>query len=362
MELSMVTAIVRREKLGAVEAALQELGVRGISVSKVKGYGDYHNFFATDQMVDNVRIEIFTRASGQALAERLQGEIARTTIRRFPDGESYVRIDTPLAGRHVVIACTLHEPDSKILPLVFAAATAKELGASEVGLVAPYLAYMRQDKRFMDGESITSVQFAKLLSQYIDWIVTVDPHLHRRTSLDEIHSIPNAVIHAAPLLAKWIREHVRSPVLIGPDSESAQWVSEVARDAEAPWLVLEKVRRGDRDVTVSVPDPEAVRGRTPVLVDDIISTARTMIAAVRHLTDEGMAAPVCVGVHAVFAARAYADLMSAGAARVVTTNTISHASNRIDVMPRIADALSRVSATLRPPSYDESKPASRNRA
>lgn len=61
MELSVVTAIVRREKLGAVEAALQELGVRGISVSKVKGYGDYHNFFAVDQMVDNVRIEIFTR-------------------------------------------------------------------------------------------------------------------------------------------------------------------------------------------------------------------------------------------------------------------------------------------------------------
>lgn len=288
-------------------------------------------------------------APGQALADRLLGELATTTIRRFPDGESYVRIDTPLADRQVVVACTLHEPDSKILPLVFAAATAKELGAREVGLAAPYLAYMRQDKRFMDGESITSVQFARLLSQYVDWIVTVDPHLHRRASLDEIYSIPNAVVHAAPLLAKWIREHVPSPILIGPDSESEQWVSEVARDAAAPWIVLQKVRRGDRDVSVSVPEPQKVRGRTPVLVDDIISTARTMIAAVRHLRGNGMSAPVCVGVHAVFAAQAHSELLSAGAARVVTTNTIPHASNAIDVMPSIADTLSRVSEILRPP-------------
>lgn len=301
-------------------------------------------------------------APGQALAEGLQGQIAGTSIRRFPDGESYVRIDTPLAGRHVVIACTLHEPDFKILPLVFTAATAKELGAREVGLAAPYLAYMRQDKRFMDGESVTSIHFARLISRYVDWIVTVDPHLHRRRSLDEIYSIPNAVVHAAPMLADWIRGNVRSPVLIGPDSESAQWVSQVAQDAEAPWLVLEKVRRGDRDVAVSVPDPDAVRGRTPVLVDDIISTARTMIAAVRHLTGNGMAAPVCVGVHAVFAAQAHSELLSAGAARVVTTNTIPHASNAIDVMPRIAQALSMVSATLRPPHDGESELPSRSRA
>ena len=301
-------------------------------------------------------------AAAGALAENLKGEIARLNVRRFPDGESYVRIETPLAQRPVVLACTLHEPDPKVLPLVFTAATTKELGASEIGLVAPYLAYMRQDKRFMDGESITSIHFAKLISQYVDWLVTVDPHLHRRTSLDEIYSIPNAVVHAAPMLAEWIRKNVQSPVLIGPDSESAQWVSQVARNANAPWIVLEKVRRGDRDVSVSVPDLEAVRGRTPVLVDDIISTARTMIAAVRHLTGNGMAAPVCVGVHAVFAARAYADLMSAGAARVVTTNTIPHASNVINIVSDIASAVAGMSRAVRGSDHHSSTSASRERA
>ena len=274
------------------------------------------------------------------LAAKLQAEVGRMTVRRFPDGESYVRIETPVDGRNVVLACGLHNPDSKIPALLFAASTARELGAARVGLVAPYLAYMRQDKRFNEGESITSVHFAKLISRYIDWLIAVDPHLHRRTSLDDIYSVPSIVVHAAPLLAQWIRANVDSPVLIGPDSESEQWVSEVASGANAPWLVLEKIRRGDRDVSVSIPDTAALRGRTPVLVDDIISTARTMMAAVLHLTGQGLAAPVCMGVHAVFAGDAHAELLSASAVRVVTTNTIPHASNAIDVTPAIADALS----------------------
>jgi ribose-phosphate pyrophosphokinase len=273
------------------------------------------------------------------LAARLQTEVGRMTVRRFPDGESYVRIETPVDGRNVVLACSLHDPDEKVLALLFAASTAKELGAAEVGLVAPYLAYMRQDKRFNEGESITSVQFAKLVSRYVDWLVTVDPHLHRRSSLDDIYSVPGTVVHAAPLLAQWIRANVDSPVLIGPDSESEQWVSEVARGADAPCLVLEKVRRGDRDVSVSIPDFDALHGRTPVLVDDIISTARTMMAAVRHVAGRGLAPPVCVGVHAVFAGDAHAELLSAGAARVVTTNTIPHPSNTIDATPAITAAL-----------------------
>lgn len=273
------------------------------------------------------------------LAAKLQAEVGRMTVRRFPDGESYVRIESPVDGRNVALACGLHDPDSKIPALLFAASTARELGAARVGLVAPYLGYMRQDKRFNEGESITSVHFAKLISKYVDWLVTVDPHLHRRKSLDDIYSVPSIVVHAAPLLAQWISANVDSPILIGPDSESEQWVSEVARGANAPWLVLEKVRRGDRDVSVSIPDITALRGRTPVLVDDIISTARTMMAAVRHLTGQGLAAPVCIGVHAIFSGDAHAELLSAGAARIVTTNTIPNSSNAIDLTPAIADAL-----------------------
>lgn len=274
-----------------------------------------------------------------AMADRLHLPIGRLAVRHFPDGETYVRIDTPVRDRHVVIVCGLHDPDPKTLALLFTSATARELGAAKVGLVAPYLSYMRQDKRFHEGESIASVQFANLLSRYFDWIVTVDPHLHRWKSLGEIYSVPSTVVHAAPLLADWIRTHVSSPILIGPDSESEQWVSAVARLAGAPHLVLDKVRRGDKDVVVSVPDSQLLQGRTPVLVDDIISTARTMIAALEQIVSRETPRPPCVGVHAVFSGDAYSALQAAGAANIVTTNTIPHTSNAIEIAPAIADAI-----------------------
>ena len=260
-------------------------------------------------------------------------------FRRFPDGESYVRIKTPIAGRAVAIVCTLDRPDDKVLPLLFLAETARDLGAASVGLIAPYLAYMRQDRRFIDGEGVTSAYFAALLSRAVDWLVTVDPHLHRRTSLSEIYSIPTEVVRAAPRVSEWIRSNVQRPLLIGPDEESAQWVAAVAGAAGAPSVVLQKVRRGDRDVSITVPDLSRWRDHTPVLVDDIVSTARTMIETVHHLQRGGVAAPVCVAVHPVFVAGAYDELRQAGAARIVSCNTIPHPSNAIDLSSELARAV-----------------------
>lgn len=260
------------------------------------------------------------------LASFMRGRRGVLDYRRFPDGESYVRLDTPVANRDVALVCTLNAPDEKTLALLFAARTARELGARSVGLLAPYLAYLRQDKRFQVGEALTSAHYGALLSPAFDWLVTVDPHLHRYQSLDEIYSIPTTIIHAAPVISEWIREHLAHAVLIGPDSESEQWVGQVAAAAGCPYIVLQKTRRGDRDVSVSVPEIERWRDCVPVLIDDIISTAHTMIAASRHLKEAGMQAPVCIGVHAVFSGSAHADLMAAGAARVITCNTIDRKS------------------------------------
>lgn len=275
-------------------------------------------------------------ALASALAAALPAELGALSLRRFPDGECYVRIDSPVKGREVLLVCTLDRPDDKLLPLVFAAATVRELAAARIGLLAPYLAYMRQDRRFRAGEGITSAYFAKLLSSALDWIVTVDPHLHRRTSLTEIYSIPTTVLHAAPYLSAWIAERVRHPVIIGPDAESAQWVAAVAGQAGAPSVVLQKTRRGDREVELRLPDLERWRDHTPVLVDDIISTARTMIEATRQLRAAGFAPSICLAVHAVLVERAYQDLLAAGAQAVITCNTIPHSSNDIDLTQLIA--------------------------
>lgn len=279
----------------------------------------------------------------EATCERLAGflsiEIGDIEVRRFPDGESYVRYRTSPADRKVILVCSLDRPDEKFLPLIFAAATARDLGASSVDLVSPYLPYMRQDRRFQEGEAVTSRQFAKLLSGAFDWLVTVDPHLHRYEGLDEIYSMPTAVLHAAPLLSQWIADKIERPLLIGPDGENEQWVASVARHANAPSVVLKKTRRGDRNVEVSVPEVDKWRDHTPVLVDDIISTAHTMIETVHHLRNAGMKPPFCVAIHAVFADEAYLELCDAGVERVVTANTISHSSNGIDVTPLLVDGV-----------------------
>jgi ribose-phosphate pyrophosphokinase len=273
------------------------------------------------------------------LAPALGAETGKAVLRHFPDGETYWRFETPVAEREVALLCTLDRPDEKALAVLFAAAAARELKAKRVGLIAPYLAYMRQDHRFHPGEAITSGTFAKIVSGEIDWLVTVDPHLHRRASLDEIYSVPLRALHAAPLIAQWIRENIDKPLLIGPDRESEQWVAAVARGAEAPHIVLRKIRRGDRDVEVSVPDLAQWSGRTPVLVDDIISTGQTMVVTLNHLKDKGLAAPVCIGVHGIFAGNALQELRDAGAARVVTTNTIAHGTNGIDVSGLLAEGV-----------------------
>lgn len=284
---------------------------------------------------------IFNPDSDPALAAQLTrllgGQAGILEQRRFPDGESYLRVHSDCTGQDCVILCNLFHPDERILRLLFLADTLRECGARSVGLVTPYLAYMRQDKRFKPGECVSSRPFARLLSAAFDYLVTVDPHLHRYHSLDDIYTLRSQVVQAAPLIARWIRERVSQPLLIGPDSESEQWVSRVAALAEAPFQVLQKERHGDYEVRVSLPDLDGAAGHTPVLVDDIISSGRTMLETLKHLRDAGLPRAVAIGVHGIFAGDAYPRLTEL--ADVVTTACIPHLSNQIDIAEALADAV-----------------------
>ena len=279
------------------------------------------------------------------LAEAAGAELGQLATHEFPDGESSVRLTTDCSSRDVMIVCTLHRPNGLALPLLFLADAVRRAGASRVSLVAPYLAYMRQDAEFHSGEAVTVRSFAAFLSRSFDWLVTIDPHLHRIHRLSDVYTIPAVALHASSDIGEWIAGHVQSPVVIGPDEESAQWAGGIAMAAGAPWLVADKVRRGDASVEVTVPGLEEFRGFTPVLVDDIISTGRTMMAAAAYLTGRRSRQPVCVGVHGIFADGAYDGLVAAGAAHIVTTNTIPHPSNAIDIVPLLAGAL-RAGSTL----------------
>lgn len=278
---------------------------------------------------------------GNRIGASLSLDVSSVAVHRFPDGEARVRLRRSVAGQPVVLIATLDRADAKILPLLFAASTARDLGATSVGVVAPYLAYMRQDRRFATGEGVSARHFARLLSSAFDWLVTVDPHLHRTASLEELYTIPTQAAATAPLLADWIAAHVERPVVIGPDVESAQWVQSVATHLGAPHLLLSKRRASDESVTIRLPDLTACVGHHPVLVDDIIASGATMIEATRLLQRAGWPAPVCLAVHGIFAGNSYALLQQAGASRVVTCNTIAHPSNAVDISRLVAASVAQ---------------------
>ena len=276
---------------------------------------------------------------GRRVSELAALPLGIAESRQFPDGETYLRIDSECANKSVVLVCTLDRPNHKVLPLVFLADAARALGARRVGLVAPYLAYLRQDRQFRHGEAVTSRTFARLLSGYADWLVTIDPHLHRYHTLSDIYEVPNRVVHAAPALAAWIAAHVDRPVVVGPDEESAQWVTDVADRVGAPGVVMRKTRRSDQIVEVSAPDMEAYRQHTPIVVDDVVSSAQTMVETVRRLVAAGLRPPICVAVHALFSDTAEQAILDAGAARIVTTTSVPHSTNMIDVVPLLISAM-----------------------
>ena len=262
---------------------------------------------------------------------RLGGyELGTLETRRFPDGESYSRLQSDVQGRSIYIICSLSRPDDKFLLLAFTADLARELGAAQVHLIAPYLCYMRQDTRFQPGEAITSRTFARLLSSLFDSLITVDAHLHRYKELAEIYTVPAYNLHAGPVMAQWIGKNVTAPFLIGPDEDSSQWVESIASESGVPFTVLRKTRHGDRDVTIELPDLSVWREKQPVLIDDIASSGRTMIEAARQIVSQGLEKPVCVVVHGLFAEEAYRQLATL-ASRIISTDSVSHPSNAISL-------------------------------
>tara|TARA_R110002096_G_scaffold201392_20_gene385969 strand:- start:5595 stop:6491 length:897 start_codon:yes stop_codon:yes gene_type:complete len=278
------------------------------------------------------------------LAPLLGAEPFEMAWRHFPDGESLVTLPPEIAGRDVAFLATLRDPDRMALPLRFAAATARSFCAKSVGLIAPYLAYMRQDKRFHPGEAVSAPLFAAFLADSFDWLATVDPHLHRNPELSRLFTIPAAHAAAAPVIAGWINENIPDAVLLGPDSESQQWVAEVARLARRPYEVLHKIRHGDRAVDISLPDSDTLRAGTPVILDDIASSGQTLVRTLAHLRVLDTRPAVCVVIHAVFAGSAFKDILAAGAARIVTTNSIPHDSNGISIAPLLAKVTRKASS------------------
>lgn len=282
------------------------------------------------------------REAATALAKALGVPPAFIARHRFPDGELKLRLPATLPPAAVLLR-SLHAPNEKLVELLIAAPAARELGVQRLALACPYLAYMRQDVAFTPGEAVSQRHIGALLASRFDALVTVDPHLHRIASLEEVMPGCRAVsVSAAAAIGAWVAQHVERPLLLGPDEESAQWVREAARAGglDHGWCV--KQRHGDFEVAIALPPQLDCRGRHVVLVDDMASTGRTLAAAARLAREAGATAIDVAVTHALFVGDALAQLQAAGVQRVWSTDCVPHPSNVIAVAPLLAVALRTV--------------------
>ena len=257
---------------------------------------------------------------------------------RFPDGELKLRLPASLPAK-VIVYRSLVNPNEKLIELLFVAQTARQLGASDLTLIAPYLAYMRQDIAFQEGEVVSQKIIGRFLAQVFDSLATIDPHLHRVATLEEASPVKRAItLSGAPLLGDYIARQTPDAFLLGPDSESAQWIASAAKKHGFDHAACEKIRRGDKDVQVQLPAVD-LKGRRVVILDDVASSGRT-IAKATHAALEAGASSVDVAVtHALFADDALQVIREAGVRHIWSTDCIAHESNVVSIAAMLAEAL-----------------------
>ena len=291
--------------------------------------------------------------TAKKIAKAIKAKYTQTEVSAFPDNDIYMRFNTKVKGEKVIIVESFANPDSNwaLYSSIFAAQTAKRLGAKKVILVAPYLAFMRQDKEFKSGEAINAQIMGSLINSNFDKILTIDPHLHRIRKMKDLFTIEAKNLTANHEIAKFIKSKfiksnvkhhpsVSGPLIMGPDWESYQWADKISAELGVKDTVLHKDRHSSRDVDVKMTDNTNLKGMNVVIVDDIISTGNTMIKAAIKAKKLGAKSITAIGVHGLFVENGYKK-MEKYFNNIYTLNTINHKSNKIDCSPILIEELKR---------------------
>lgn len=281
------------------------------------------------------------RAQAQALAKALQVDYQEVRRHQFPDGESLVQVPVDLP-QHVVLVRSLNQPNDKLIELFFAVSALRKHGVKRITLVAPYLCYMRQDAENHPGEAVSQQVIGKLLADCFDDVITVDPHLHRVQRLDQAIPIHNAVaISAGEAIGQFLKTRYETGMLIGPDGESEQWVSGIARQIGFSYAVANKVRRGDKQVDIHMPERDYA-GLNVIIIDDMASTGRTIAQAAGKLLQAGVKQVDMVVTHPLFCIDSERFIQQSGVTHIWSTDSITHSSNAIFLADVLAKAVQKI--------------------
>ncbi len=262
-------------------------------------------------------------------------------VHHFPDKESLVTLP-PQKNEHVIFCSSLDYPNNKLIELFLAAKTIRQQDVKRLSLVAPYLCYMRQDKSFHAEEAISQQIIGQWLGELVDDLITVDPHLHRVTSLDPV--IPdtnNIVITAAPLLGEFVKSLKKDILLMGPDEESLQWVKQVASICNASYTVATKTRHSDTHVSIHLPE-KSFQNQHIILIDDVISTGNTVAQTAIQLYAAGASQVDVLVTHALFTKEAMDTLKKANVKNIYSSDSIPHETNCISLSKLLAEKIKSI--------------------
>ncbi len=294
-------------------------------------------------MISPETILCFTehQTQSQQLANALNITCQTINIHRFPDGEIKLTLPENLP-EHVIIYCSLNNPNEKLIALLLAAEAARALRVKVLTLIAPYLCYMRQDIAFHTGEAISQTIIGKFLANLFDNLITVDPHLHRIQYLSQAVPAKNAIsLSATSLMATFLSQRFKAPILLAPDSEAEQWVKAVANPNEWEYGVCQKLRAGDKQVKITLPNLN-LKDRQVILVDDVASSGQTLIETIMLCLLQNAAEVNILVTHALFGEDIHLCMKNAGASNIWSTDSVTHPTNQIKHCDVIKQAISNL--------------------
>jgi ribose-phosphate pyrophosphokinase len=282
-----------------------------------------------------------SQSLGQKIAETLNAQIVSVNLKSFPDGEYCLRFDGDLGGEEVVVVQTTGPPqDTNIMQLLLMLDTAKDLGAEKVTAVVPYLAFARQDKRFLPGEVVSAETVVKLIEAGgTDRFITVN--IHSENTLKRF-SVPIENLSAITLLAEHFKDRgLDGAFSLSPDKGAVELAEEADRvlGGGCGWLRKERDRyTGEIQVEEKSLN---VNGRDVIVFDDIISTGGTIARAVKMLKTQGARRVYAACVHPLLIGDAKQKILQSGAEEIVGTDSISSSVKTVSLAPLIAEALAR---------------------
>ncbi|MFX1495829.1 MAG: ribose-phosphate diphosphokinase [Promethearchaeota archaeon] len=278
------------------------------------------------------------------LAMELKINLVPVVSKKFPDGESGIRINGKIRGKNVVIVQTTSPPqDKRMMQLFLLAYAAKDQTARKITTVVPYFAYSRQDKVFLSGEAFSAKIVVDILKACgVDQMITVNAH---NPAALASFSILVKDVSAIPLLAKYFKDKgYEGAVSLSMGKKGLATAKEAAQILKGPFDYV-STQRDRHTGKVSIEEkPLELKGKIAIFFDDIISSGGTMIKAVAHAKNQGAAEVYAACVHPLLMADAEKKILQSGADGVIGTDTVPSLVSVVSVAPVIAKALRELGA------------------